>query len=80
MVSQKIALWGNSLGVRLPQSIVQEIGLKPGSVVNISTEGNKIVLSAAGPKYSLDELLKDAKPEQQHDEFDWGEPVGDEVW
>lgn len=80
MATQKIALWGNSLGVRLPQAIVQEIGLKAGSIINIATEGNKIVLSAASPKYTLQELLKDAKPEQQHDEVDWGEPIGDEVW
>jgi antitoxin MazE len=80
MVSQKITSWGNSLGVRLPQSIVQEIGLKAGSIINISTEENKIILSLARPKYSLEELLQDAKPEQQHDEVDWGEPQGEEAW
>jgi antitoxin MazE len=80
MATQKIALWGNSLGVRLPQAIVQEIGLKAGSIVKIATEGDKIVLSSVTPKYTLQDLLKDAKPEQQHSEVDWGEPVGDEAW
>jgi antitoxin MazE len=80
MVTQKIAQWGNSLGVRLPQAIAQEIGLKAGTVITISTEGDKIVLSPAKPKYTLQELLKDVKPEQQHDEIDWGEPQGEEVW
>jgi antitoxin MazE len=80
MVTQKIAQWGNSLGVRLPQAIVQQIGLKAGTVITISTEGDKIVLSLAKPKYTLQELLKDVKPEQQHDEIDWGEPHGEEVW
>lgn len=80
MVSQKIALWGNSLGVRLPQSIAQQIGLKPGSVISISMEGDKIVLTPEKPKYSLQELLKDATPDQQHDEVDWGVPQGEEVW
>jgi antitoxin MazE len=80
MVTQKIAQWGNSLGVRLPQAIVQQIGLKAGTVITISTEGDKIVLSPAKPKYTLQELLKDVKPEQQHDEIDWGEPHGEEVW
>jgi antitoxin MazE len=80
MVTQKIAQWGNSLGVRLPQAIAQQIGLKAGTVITISTEGDKIVLSLAKPKYTLQELLKDVKPEQQHDEIDWGEPQGEEVW
>jgi antitoxin MazE len=80
MITQKIAQWGNSLGVRLPQAIAQEIGLKAGTIITISTEGNTIVLSPAKPKYTLQELLKDAKPEQQHDEIDWGEPKGEEIW
>jgi antitoxin MazE len=80
MATQKIALWGNSLGVRIPQSIVQQTGLKAGSVLSISTEGDKIVLSPTKPKYTLKELLKGATPEQQHEEVDWGEPQGDEFW
>jgi antitoxin MazE len=80
VVTQKIAQWGNSLGIRLPQAIAQEIGLKAGTMIAISTEGNKIVLSPAKPKYTLLELLKDVTPEQQHDEIDWGEPQGEEVW
>jgi antitoxin MazE len=80
MVTQKIALWGNSLGVRLPQAIVQQIGLKAGETVSISTEGDKIILSPAKAKYTLQELLKDATPDQQHGEVDWGEPQGAEFW
>ena len=80
MVTQKISIWGNSLGIRLPQTIIQQMGLKQGDLVAISTEGNKIILSPAKPKYTLNELLKDATPDRQHNEVDWGEPVGDENW
>jgi antitoxin MazE len=80
MATQKVALWGNSLGVRLPHAIAQQMSLKPGSVISISIEGDKIVLSPSTPKYTLKELLKDATPEQQHGEIDWGEPQGDEFW
>jgi antitoxin MazE len=58
----------------------QEIGLKTGTMIAITTEGDRIILSPAKPQYSLQELLKDVTPEQQHDEIDWGEPQGDEVW
>jgi antitoxin MazE len=80
MVTQKISIWGNSLGIRLPQTIIQQMGLKQGDLVAISTEGNKIILSPARPKYTLNELLKDVTPDTQHDEVDWGEPAGEETW
>jgi len=80
MITQKLSMWGNSLGIRLPQTIIQQMGLKQGDLVAISTEGNKIVLSPTRPKYTLDELLQDVTPERQHDEVDWGDPVGEESW
>lgn len=80
MVTQKVSMWGNSLGIRLPQTIIQQMGLKQGDLVAISTEGNKIVLSPTRPKYTLDELLQNTTPDRQHAEVDWGEPVGEESW
>ncbi|BAZ00548.1 transcriptional regulator/antitoxin, MazE [Tolypothrix tenuis PCC 7101] len=80
MVTQKISIWGNSLGIRLPQTIIQQMGLKQGDFVAISTEGNKIILSPTRPKYTLNELLKDVTPDKQHDEVDWGEAAGEETW
>lgn len=80
MLTQKISIWGNSLGIRLPQAIIQQVGLKPGDLVAISTEGNKIILCATKPKYCLEELLKDVTPDKQHDEVDWGQSVGEESW
>lgn len=80
MVTQKVAKWGNSLGIRLPQTIIQQLGWQEGAKVQIITEGNQIILSPAKPKYSLDELLKEAKPQQQHEEINWGEAVGEENW
>jgi antitoxin MazE len=80
MVIQKVSVWGNSLGIRLPQTIIQQMGLNPGDLIAISIEGNRIILAPAKPRYTLDELLKDVTSEQQHDEMDWGEPVGEERW
>ncbi len=80
MVIQKISMWGNSLGIRLPQTITQQMGLNPGDLITISMEGNRIILSPAKPRYTLDELLKDVPSDQQHDEVAWGEAVGEESW
>jgi antitoxin MazE len=79
-ITQKVSMWDNSLGVKLPQVITQQIKLQEGELVNISVEKNKIILSPIKPKYTLDELLKNMTPEMQHDELDWGESVGEETW
>ncbi|MDJ0615420.1 MAG: AbrB/MazE/SpoVT family DNA-binding domain-containing protein [Calothrix sp. MO_192.B10] len=78
MVTQKVRMWGNSLAIRLPQAIALQMGLKEGALVSISTDGDKIILSPARPKYTLDELLKDVSSDMQHDEVNWGEAVGEE--
>ena len=80
MIEQKIGMWGNSLGIRLPKTITEQVDLQEGEIVCISIEGNNIILSPARPKYSLDDLLKDATPEMQHDELDWGQAIGEENW
>ncbi|WP_206814357.1 AbrB/MazE/SpoVT family DNA-binding domain-containing protein [Chroococcus sp. FPU101] len=79
MITQKISMWGNSLGVRLPQAIIQQIGWEEGALVTISIEDNRIILTSTKPKYTLEELLKNVTPEMQHDEIDFGEPVGEEI-
>lgn len=80
MVTQQLSLWGDTLGIILPQAIIQRLGWKEGALVTISIEDDRIILSPAKPKYTLDKLLKNATPEMQHDEVDFGEPVGEEIW
>ncbi|EKU97920.1 growth regulator [Leptolyngbya sp. PCC 7375] len=80
MITQKVSTWGNSLGIRLPQAITLQLGLKEGTLLALTVKDDQIILSPTKPKYSLDDLLREATPDQQHDEFDWGEPVGEESW
>lgn len=80
MTTQKVTKWGDSLGVTLPQDIALKMGLKEGTSLSISTDSNRIILSLDKPKYTLDELLQNVTSEMQHDECDWGEPVGEENW
>lgn len=62
---RKICTWGNSLGVRLPQAVLEELGLNDGAIVNIIVENNKIVLSPIEEAYDLEELLKNVTPEMK---------------
>ena len=64
--------WGNSLGVRIPQTVALELGLAVGTVVNVEVVGNKVVISPRQKKYQLDELLVGVTPELIGGEYDWG--------
>jgi len=72
--------WGNSLGVRIPQSVANEVGFTVGTVVNVEVVDHKVVISPAKKKYQLDELLVGVTPELIGGEYDWGQPVGLEIW
>jgi antitoxin MazE len=72
--------WGNSLGVRIPQPLANEVGLTIGTVVNIEVVDQKIVISPVSKKYQLDELLVGVTPELIGGEYEWGDPVGAEEW
>ena len=75
----QISKWGNSLAVRIPQSVVKDARLAEGDRValDIASDGS-IVLRPTGRKYSLDELLAGIKPGNLHTETDWGPPQGKE--
>lgn len=72
--------WGNSLGVRIPKSIANKAGFEEGMEVEMKVEGDKITISPAKKKYQLDDLLIGVTPELIEGEYDWGQPVGKEVW
>jgi antitoxin MazE len=74
----QIARWGNSLGLRVPKEVAARVGLKEGARVELTAEGDKIVISVARPVYTLDELLLEMTPEAMHEAFDWGPDVGRE--
>ena len=77
----KIQKWGNSLGLRIPKSFAEQVGVKAGSEVDLSIEdGGLIVRPAQRRKYRLQELLRRVSPKNLHEEVDNGAPVGREVW
>jgi antitoxin MazE len=72
--------WGNSLGVRIPQLVANEIGLKVGSLVDVTAVHGKAIISPIEKKYTLEDLLEGVTPELIDGEYDWGQTVGAEVW
>jgi len=77
----KVKKWGNSLAIRIPLGIAKNLGLSIDSNVQITSDGVTAILKPEKMhKLTLDELLDKITTENLHREFDWGEPVGKEVW
>ena len=77
----KIQKWGNSLGLRIPKSFAKEAGVEEGSAVDISLEGDRLVICPLRKdKYHLSDLLSQVREDNLHKEISTGDAVGREVW
>lgn len=84
----KVAKWGNSLAVRLPKVVAQDLGLAPGREVDLVQDGTRLTLETARqpkiPVYRLQDLLAQILPSQKPPPFeDWSAaetPWPDEDW
>ncbi|HEX3071019.1 MAG TPA: AbrB/MazE/SpoVT family DNA-binding domain-containing protein [Thermoanaerobaculia bacterium] len=75
----KIQKWGNSLAVRIPKPVAEEIGLTTQSDVEMSLQHGSLVLTPTRRPYALEDLVKDITPANRHDEIDLGPPMGREL-
>ena len=75
-----IQKWGNSLALRLPRALAQQIKVSEGQAVELKVTDDKLIVRAARRRPTLDELLAKVTPENIHPETDWGPPQGKEVW
>ena len=77
----KIQRWGNSLGLRIPKSFAVDAGVEEGSEVDISIEGDRLVIQPVRPaRYELKELVSLIREDNIHEEIPTGRRVGREVW
>ena len=74
----QLSKWGNSLGLRLPRALAQQIGASEGQKVNIVADGARLIIEPVAPVLSLQDLLVNMTPEAMHAAFDWGEDEGRE--
>lgn len=76
-----ITKWGNSLAVRIPRALAEQVQIQEGSDVSLSISGDSIVITPKKrKKYILDELLEGMTPEKFHSEVDTGITMGNEIW
>ena len=74
--------WGNSQGIRLPKSVLNEAGIQPDDALTVKTENGRIILYRAIKHKTLEERAAEYGGNLNLDgELDWrGDPVGNEVW
>ena len=79
----KVQKWGNSQGLRFPKSLLEDAQVKVGDPVEVSVQGQKIVIEPIKRirrKYLLKDLVARLPKYSRVKEVEWGPPVGKEVW
>ncbi|MFC6592332.1 AbrB/MazE/SpoVT family DNA-binding domain-containing protein [Deinococcus lacus] len=80
-MTAQIQKWGNSLALRIPKAIAEQVGIAQSSEIEFIVQDGKIIISPVQPKqYDLAALVAQITPENLHGETDWGAPQGREEW
>jgi antitoxin MazE len=83
MTEIRISKWGNSAAIRLPKSVLDELGLKPGQSVRITVkDGKGVIEPARRKKITLEWILAETHrlgPENAPETVEWGPDRGEEI-
>ena len=80
-MQKKIKKWGNSLALRIPKSLAEQLSLKMNAEVEIQVVGDQLIIKPLPePELTLEDLLAQITDENLHDEVETGTAVGGEVW
>ena len=79
-----IQRWGNSQAVRLPKLVLESLFMQENDAVEITTDNDAIIIKKAKrkrrAKKSLEERFENYTGDYKCSEYNWGKPVGKEVW
>jgi antitoxin MazE len=79
-MSTTVRKWGNSLGIRIPRSIAEQVDLRDGSAVEFDTAGGVLtVRPKRRTRPTLSALLSKAKGPSPHRRLARGGPAGREL-
>jgi len=83
-----IVKWGNSQGIRIPKALLQSAQIAENDPVDMTLEDKKIIITKITEKkhkttrerlieFYGEDFMQKREPQK---EFDWGGPVGKEIW
>ena len=74
-VTTTVQKWGNSLAIRIPSAVADQVSIKQGSEIEMRVVNNQeisLIPKKQPKKYSLNELLAKITPENRHKEIEFG--------
>ena len=73
--------WGNSQGIRLSKEVLKSAGISLDDFLDVTVSNGIITLAKTFHHKTLEERAAEFDGKLMLDgEYDWGEPVGREVW
>jgi antitoxin MazE len=77
----RLQKWGNSVGIRIPNSLLKSLNLSINDKIDLKEDGDRIIITKSKKeRVSLEELFKNYNGENLAKEFEWDDPVGNEIW
>ena len=79
----KVQKWGNSQGVRLSKELLTDAEIDVGDAVHVAIRDGAVVVTPVRRirgGHDLDQLVSRIPKGYKAAAFDWGPPVGREVW
>lgn len=73
--------WGNSQGIRLSKEVLKSAGIELNEILDVSVANGVITLMKPFRHKTLEERSAEYDGKLMLDgEYDWGDPVGREIW
>lgn len=73
--------WGNSQGIRLSKDVLKSAGIELNEILDVSVANGVITLMKPFRHKTLEERAAEYDGKLMLDgEYDWGDPVGREIW
>ena len=77
----QVKKWGNSQGIRIPKEVLQEADIAVDDMLDVKVSNGVIMLVKPFRHKTLEERVAEYEGKLDLDgEYDWGEPVGREIW
>jgi antitoxin MazE len=66
----QVSKWGNSLAIRLPKAAAERLSVKEGQAVDLTIDGDRVIIRSGWPRYSIEELVAQMRPGKEPESFD----------